>query len=236
MVFVRLLDDMVTVSVDASGTLLHKRGYRLRVGQAPLRETLASACIKAANFTGDTPLWDPFCGSGTIAVEAARMVLGHPNVDRSFAFEHWPTHNSEGFDNLKQSLTLSASLTHPIFASDRDKKEISNASENMKSANLSPAITLAHSDFEAQGVHIPQYTTIITNLPYGHRTAKGADLWDTFKRLGAFLNRRRDLGPVWVLSGQPGFSKATGLKWTTALKFQNRGLEVALLKLKRKVR
>src|SRR5690349_18097856 len=88
---VRFLHDVCTVSVDSSGLLLHRRGYRQQIAKAPLRETLAAAALLGAGWSGDVPLVDPMCGSGTIPIEAARLArLIAPGRDRGFAFLRWP--------------------------------------------------------------------------------------------------------------------------------------------------
>ncbi|RPJ45205.1 MAG: hypothetical protein EHM21_09560, partial [Chloroflexi bacterium] len=94
MIVVRLIHDHCTISVDSSGELLHRRGYRQATAKAPLRETLAAAMLLASGWDGASPLVDPFCGSGTIAIEAAMLALGiPPGWRRSFAFMNWPRYS-----------------------------------------------------------------------------------------------------------------------------------------------
>jgi putative N6-adenine-specific DNA methylase len=92
LIVVRVARDQVTVSIDSSGDLLHRRGYRLAVGLAPLRETLAAGLVMASGWDLNSALLDPFCGSGTICIEAAQMALGIPaGINRRFAFMNWDT-------------------------------------------------------------------------------------------------------------------------------------------------
>src|SRR5438105_8294800 len=94
--------DVCTVSPDSSGVLLHRRGYRMKEAQAPLRETLAAAMLLAAGYTGTDPLLDPMCGSGTIPIEAALIARRRaPGLTRGFAFERWPRHDARGLDELR---------------------------------------------------------------------------------------------------------------------------------------
>ncbi len=104
LVVVRVANDQVTISVDSSGTLLHKRGYRQAIAKAPLRETLAAAIIMASGWDRQSPLLDPFCGSGTIPIEAAMMALGiPPGADRHFAFMDWPGFDAELWQQVRKA-------------------------------------------------------------------------------------------------------------------------------------
>jgi putative N6-adenine-specific DNA methylase len=116
MIVVRLVDDKCTLSVDSSGALLHKRGYRLAVAKAPLRETLAAALLMASGWDTSTSLLDPFCGSGTIPIEAALLRLGlPPGLNRRFAFMDWPGFAPSAFKN-QQSVSRPPTGTPVQFA------------------------------------------------------------------------------------------------------------------------
>ena len=119
LIVVRLVDDKCTVSVDSSGELLHKRGYRLAVAKAPLRETLAAALLMASGWDTSAPLLDPFCGSGTIPIEAALMRLGlPPGLNRRFAFMDWPGFEPSAFKR--------SAISHPRSAIDNHRSKISH--------------------------------------------------------------------------------------------------------------
>jgi len=255
-VHVRLERDQVQVSVDASGELLHRRGYRLHVGQAPLRETLAAACLRAAAYThtshlahpsppvghqrsaphsGEAPplraLWDPFCGAGTLVLEALAMAAGiAPGAQRRFAFERWPTHDARAYaDWLAESPVPDAvppSLR--LFASDRDPRELEAARANARAAELETHLTLSEGDFQQVAPQIPAGTGIITNPPYGKRLPGEPDL---YPRLGELLRQRPDLRPVHLLTAVRGLGRLTDCKWEAVLSFSNRGLPVRLLRL-----
>jgi len=197
LVVVRLSEDKCTVSVDSTGTLLHKRGYRQAVAKAPLRETLAAALLMASGWDKVSPLLDPFCGSGTIPIEAALIALGiPPGIDRRFAFMDWP-----GFDDsLWQDTTVSwqkaAGKPPLILASDRDAGAIKMAQANAERAGVADSI-----EFKCQAVSSitppSQPGWIVTNPPYGPRLSEGKDLRNLYAQFGNIL---REKCPGWNLS------------------------------------
>ncbi len=152
LVVVHLSHNHCTVSVDSSGELLHRRGYRQAVAKAPLRETLAAALLLAAPWDTATPLIDPFCGSGTVPIEAALLALGvAPGYQRRFAFMDWP-----GFDKKRWAALLVESQANvgtelppgcQIIASDRDAGAVRMAQENAERAGVAQ-----HIQFTCQAV------------------------------------------------------------------------------------
>jgi putative N6-adenine-specific DNA methylase len=175
--------------------LLHKRGYRQAVAKAPLRETLAAALLMASGWDKATPLLDPFCGSGTIPIEAALMALGiPPGVNRSFAFMNWP-----GYDQTLFKLQRSETSRHsapPILASDRDAGAVDMAHENARRAGVEDFI-----EFKCLAVSSIQPPEkpgwVVTNPPYGLRISEGKDLRNLYAQFGNVLRR---LCPGWNLS------------------------------------
>ena len=144
-VFVRILDDVVTVSLDTSGDSLHRRGYRGAAGKAPLRETLAAGLVLASGWDARSPLIDPFCGSGTIAIEAAMIARRmSPGRHRSFAFQQWPEFDAAGFERVLRGADGDVvAKCPPIMGSDRDEGAVAAAVENAAAAfncwNVAPA-------------------------------------------------------------------------------------------------
>lgn len=101
-IIIRAEKDKLVISVNSSGAMLHKRGYRKEVFEAPLRETFAAAMIIASEWDGSTPLIDPFCGSGTIPIEAALICTNTPpGLNRTFAFEKWKIHDPKLWEEAK---------------------------------------------------------------------------------------------------------------------------------------
>ena len=232
-VFVRIVHDQVQLSVDAAGERMHRRGYRVNIGLAPLRETLAAACLMAAGYDGQRPLWDPFCGAGTLIIEAMGMAAGQaPGARRSFAFQGWPTHDAGAFAAQLAGLPALNDACPAALGSDLEKKAVAAARTNARAAGLGQRVSFRPGDFEAVARSAPPGAMIVSNPPYGRRL-EGGKLADTFRRLGALLRRRTDLGPVVLLSGHRDLPRHTGLRWETLRSFDNRGLPVNLLQLQR---
>ncbi len=224
-VYVRLSKDQVVVSVDAVGERLHRRGGGKHVGAAPLRETLAAACLRASGYTGEEALWDPFCGSGTFLTEALDLA-GVPRIGggREFAFTTWPSHDPGAYAEWRTATPERPNRSGRVCGSDLDKRVLQAAEHNLSVFDTS-RWHLEHGDFAKVGAEIPAGTWIITNLPYGKRLALTPGL---LKRWGVFLRRRGDLGPVFVLSASADLEARTGLSWQRVREFRHGGLRVIL--------
>ncbi len=228
LVVVRLYKDQVTVSMDASGELLHRRGYRQAVAKAPLRETLAAAMLMASGWDKKSPLVDPFCGSGTIPIEAAQLALGiPPGAKRRFAFMDWPSYDA----NLWQTL-LAESVPLPaeelsIYASDRDAGAIQMAEANAERAGVAESI-----QFECRavsGIRPPENPGwVVTNPPYGLRISEGKDLRNLYAQFGNVLRAKCPGWNVSVLSSDLMLLGQIGLKLDTSFSMVNGGLSVRL--------
>ncbi len=228
LVLVRLVNDLCTISVDSSGELLHKRGYRLETAKAPLRETLAAAMLLAFGWDGSAPLIDPFCGSGTIPIEAA-LLASHipPGIAREFAFTRWP-----GFEQQVWHELLTAArkeIISPqikIIGSDRDAGAIKMASANAARAGQKDVI-----QFQQQSISdlTPLDTAgwIVTNPPYGVRVSTGKDLRDLYARFGKILRNDFMGWHAGILSNDPKLSGNMGLPLPYAeWRFINGGIPV----------
>lgn len=227
--FVRLFRDQVTLSADAAGELLHRRGYRTHVGRAPLRETLAAACLHLADLQGKPALWDPFCGSGTFLVEA--LDASRPTrliQKRTFAFESWPTHDADAYAAWKTQQVAAVKPAMRVFGSEIEAKESDAARTNIDAAGVSDHCELLSGDFKTHLDAIPQGTCIITNAPYGQRL-KNDQSWA--RDLGQALRERPDLRPAWVLSASTQLPSLTGQPFEEVRVFQNGGITVRLWRL-----
>ena len=229
MVVVRLVHDHCTISVDTSGELLHRRGYRLATAKAPLRETLAAALLLAAGWDAVSPLIDPFCGSGTIAIEAALLALGiPPGRNRKFAFMNWP-----GYDAARWEAQLAAIQPRPlaqcpvIQASDRDAGAIKIAQENAQRAGVAGCIA-----FACQAVSAIQPAQaagwVVTNPPYGIRVSGSKDLRNLYAQIGNVLRAQFQGWQVAILCSDPNLLRQTGLRLDTSFSMINGGLNVRL--------
>lgn len=226
-VFVRLTGDAVQVSLDATGRL-HRRGYRTHVEKASLRETLAAAVVRVARETAQkepSALWDPFCGAGTVALEAARHFCGiAPNANVVFPFRNWPTHEAELFERTKHEISVATEAPSlRVFASDISERALEATRQNAARAGVTDAMTILHGDFERVSEAIPSGAWIVSNPPYGERL-EGAGL---MKRLDQVLQRRRDLRPVVLLVGGAAKRELSGT-FRSAISTKNGGLDVAL--------
>lgn len=230
-VFIRIIKDKAQVSVDAAGESLHKRGYRQHLSEAPLRETLAAACVAGADYRGG-PLWDPFCGAGTIPLEAAHLLAGiPPGVSRSYAFERWPVHDAEAWAAVKEGIPAPAEPEAVIIGSDRSGRAIAAAEHNTSLAGLDGHVRWIKGDFDQVAEQVPKGAAVICNPPYGLRSRGRLD--NVFRRMGQLLGRRYDLTPVVALSGYHEMPRLTGRPWRVAHTLSNRGLPVKMLKLTR---
>uniref|UniRef100_UPI0033415B49 THUMP domain-containing protein n=1 Tax=Castellaniella defragrans TaxID=75697 RepID=UPI0033415B49 len=170
-----------TLYLDVSGESLFKRGWRLDKGEAPLRENLAAGLLALSGWTPDKPLLDPFCGSGTILIEAAWIALGvPPGIWRPFSFERLRNHDARQWRDLKEDARarIAPRLDQALVGCDLDPAAIAAARANLERAHLTPeSIHLEISDARQMPPPAPE-GWIITNPPYGERLSKDeADLW-----------------------------------------------------------
>jgi putative N6-adenine-specific DNA methylase len=197
---VRVVRDTVEISADTSGQHLHMRGYRQAVGKAPLRETLAAALLLAADWTGDAPLLDPFCGSGTIPIEAALIARRvAPGLRREFAFQRWPQFDERAWRTLlAEGHANERAAPCPILGSDRDAGAIDSASANAMRAGVTRDISFAVAAISNAS---PPASTpgalVATNPPYGKRVGGGRDIRDLYAQLGNVMLQRF---PDWRLA------------------------------------
>jgi putative N6-adenine-specific DNA methylase len=231
LVVVRFLHDVCTVSVDASGALLHRRGYRQAVGRAPLRETLAAAMLLAAGYDGSAPLLDPLCGSGTIPIEGAMIARGlAPGRQRRFAFERWPR-----FDAGRWAAMLAEAderalprAPHDIVGSDRDEGAVAMAAENAGRAGVAADVRFERRAVSALGP-LPERGWVVANPPYGKRVGESGALRDLWARLGDVLRVR---APGWraaLLGPDPALERQLRLPLTPSLRTTNGGIPVRVL-------
>lgn len=177
-----------SLSVDAVGAPLFRRGWRARIGAAPLRETIAAALLRAGRWQGDRPFCDPMCGSGTIAIEAA-LVAGRraPGLDRVLALESLPGRDAPRLERLRRSLREAARpVAAPIVASDRNAGALRLARKNAEAAGVAAHIRFERCD-AVDSPAPPEPGLCVTNPPYGVRIDEGvAEAW---RALGSLAQR-----------------------------------------------
>jgi len=168
-ILLRGQDDRFTASIDSSGALLHRRGWRLEAGRAPLRETLAAGLLALCEYDPALPLVDPMCGAGTIAIEAAALARKMaPGLARAFAFERWPVHDAASWQALRDSAVALSNAPAAILAMDRDGRAVDTARRNAERANVQDSIRLGAAAF-GDGEIPAQAGLLVVNPPYGHR-------------------------------------------------------------------
>lgn len=231
LVVVRLLNDRCTISLDASGALLHQRGYRLASGKAPLRETLGAALLLASGWTPGTPLVDPFCGSGTLAIEGAMLARRMaPGQGRRFALERWPGGDAATMARVREE-ALSRQLPMagaPILASDRDAGVVDAARANAERCGVAQDITFA---VRAVSHLVPPAGgatpgAIVTNPPYGVRVGGEGELRNLYARTGVVL---REGFPGWrlaIVSADRRLTGQLGIPLRDAVRTSNGGIPV----------
>ena len=193
-IFVRGVDDRFTVSIDSSGSHLHKRGLKRHHGKAPLRETTAAAALVLAGYSGAEPLVDPMCGTGTFSLEAA-LIAKHipPGWFREFAFMRWPSFSRKRWEYLKRQCETKFT-GHPkpgIFASDRDSSACRRLENCLKQNHLADIITVARKDFFdfLPGELTDQTGVVVINPPYGRRLGSLEESETLLAAIGHKLNQ-----------------------------------------------
>lgn len=230
-----------SISLDAAGTPLHVRGYRVEGGEAPLRETVAATMVLASGWGGRTPFYDPFCGSGTIAIEAALVAAGIVPADLrpGFAMDRWPWFDRRRAERTASALRSSAAPASPapaspasparsamIFASDRDPASIEMARRNAERAGVHDMIEFSVADALESDPPSP-VGTLVTNPPYGERLElDGAQ--DFYAALGDRLKQRYSGWDAWILSANREAMKAFGLRTSSRMQLWNGGLDARL--------
>ena len=219
-----LMKDQVTVGLDSTGVSLHKRGYRKLVAQAPIAENLAAAMIKLTPWNGERVLVDPFCGSGTIPIEAAMMAANiAPGMERDFTAEDWRHIVGKGRwqDAQEEAEDLvNLEIETDIQGYDIDDHMVEIARENAKRAGVEKLIHFQRRDV-AQLSHPKKYGFIITNPPYGERLLEKREAEELYR---AFGRAARGLPPGWevdVLSSHTEFERTFGKKADKKRKLYN---------------
>jgi putative N6-adenine-specific DNA methylase len=199
---VHLLRDVASILIDTSGVGLHKRGYRLDQGDAPLKETLAAALVYLSYFDGSRILYDPFCGSGTIAIEAAMMSKQQaPGLYRDFVSTNWPQMKGQ-YDLVKQAAeALIQTKPVHIYASDDDANVIAVAIRNATRARVFDVIRFQNKDARELAFE-GECPVVITNPPYGERLQDQASMRELMKEWLPVI-QQAPTASLYILTSEP---------------------------------
>jgi putative N6-adenine-specific DNA methylase len=230
---IHISDYDATLALDSSGESLHRRGYRQETVAAPLNEVLAAGIIMMTGWKGETDFLDPFCGSGTLCIEAALIARGiAPGIFRqSYAFEKWPDFDRDLFEQVYNDDSNEREFEHHIYGRDNDPKAVGIASRNVRAAGLSKDITIEDADFTKVPLkgQMENCPLIVTNPPYGERISS-PDLLGLYKTIGQKLKREHTGGEAWVLSFREECFEQIGLKPSLKTPLYNGSLECELRK------
>ena len=209
---ISMLKDRATLTMDTSGSGLHKRGYRADTGEAPLRETIAAALVILSRWTPDRILADPMCGSGTIAIEAA--LIGRniaPGLTRSFVSEDWPQIPKEIWSEARQEARREINdAEFRVLASDNDGQVLKKARANALRAGVADYVAfqkLEVADFRSR----KKYGCIVCNPPYGERLGDSREVEKLYRSMGKVFSEL-DEWSFFIFSAHPDFQKFFGKK------------------------
>lgn len=233
LLIVSVEDDVFRLSLDSSGELLHRRGYRQDIGPAPLRETLAAGILMLLGWQGDRPLFDPMCGSGTFLIEGALLALQKPpGAQRKFAFMDWPRYRP----GLWQALLLEAAKKEkdscPVLAgADRDAAVLEAARRNAGRAGIEKHLSFQALELSQHSSPPSSPGLVLSNPPYGTRLGQG-EVEDIYCSLGRVY---REVLPGWhraFLCPESRLAKTIGLSLKQIASLQNGGIRVGLYSVK----
>ncbi|WP_373898359.1 class I SAM-dependent RNA methyltransferase [Haloimpatiens sp. FM7315] len=222
---VAILKDVVTLTLDTTGQGLHKRGYRKRAGDAPMKETLAAAMVYLSNWNNEKILIDPCCGSGTIAIEAA--LIGKniaPGINRNFVSESWPQIPKEIWDETREFARNRINDDEiKLMATDINRGVLKLARENAKSAGVAEYIHFQEIPIQ-EFLCKKKYVTLISNPPYGERIGEKEEIEDIYKTLGK-LYRENDTWSLYIITSNEQFQRNFGRKADKNRKLYNGRLQ-----------
>lgn len=205
---IAILKDIATLTIDTSGLGLHKRGYRENAVEAPLKETLAAAMVELSYWRKNRILLDPFCGSGTIAIEAALIAKNiAPGLNRHFAAEDWSQIDKKYWAIQRQEAynCIDNEIVPQIYASDIDAQAIEIAINNAKKAGVDKYINFSVQDFEHININ-QKYGVVICNPPYGERMGDAKQIQNIAKELGKMFEKETTWS-VYVITSDENFEK-----------------------------
>jgi len=210
-IMARIDDDLVTLSVDTSGESLHKRGHKLAVGKAPMRETLAALFLHQCGFDGREPVLDPMCGSGTFVIEAAEIAAGLlPGRSRTFGFEKLATFDEAAWQAMRAPRPLGVP-PFMFYGSDRDDGAVRSSLANAERAGVSDFTAFTQGSVADLERPDGPPGLVIVNPPYGARIGNKKLLYAVYGTLGKTLLARFSGWRVGMVTSDAGLAKVSGL-------------------------
>jgi len=224
-VHVSIIRDRVSLTLDTTGDALHKRGYRKVATRAPIKETLAAGLIMLSRWKPDRPFADPFCGSGTIPIEAALIGLNvAPGKAREFAAEHWPRISSHDWQAAREESQDALRRTHlDILGSDIDPAAVDLAEHTARLAGIGGAIRFKTAPAKSLRVS-GEYGCLVTNPPYGQRLGESRQALDAYREL-AQATKPLKTWSLFVLTAHPRFESVFGRKAQKRRRLYNARIE-----------
>ena len=228
-IMARLEKDLCTLSVDTSGTLLHKRGYKEAINAAPMRETMAALFLQQCGYDGREPLLDPMCGSGTFVIEAAEIAARlNPGRARDFAFEQLASFDAAAWQQMRgvASRRAPAALCH---GRDRDAGAIAMSLANAARAGVTEGTEFRQGTISALTPPEGPPGLVMVNPPYGSRIGEARELTALYRALGQVLTSRFAGWRLGLVTSEPMLARATGLSFLpTEAPVPHGGLRVTL--------
>ncbi len=216
-----VMNDKVALYLDTSGAGLHKRGYRAQGNEAPLRETLAAAMVQLTRFRGREFFWDPFCGSGTIPIEAALIAKNRaPGMNRTFAAQAFPWIGKEVWEQVRtEARDKEFNGKYQIMGSDNDPACVSLAFSNARKAGVSDAVTFR--DGDAAKMDLPaQSGILVCNPPYGQRMMEQHSAQRLYSAFGRHV-KFADGWKKYIITSEPEFEHYFGRRADKKRKLYN---------------
>ena len=232
-IHLHLNNNKAILSLQSSVESLHKRGYRPAIGNAPLKENLASGLINMTQWNGKVPLIDFMCGSGTFLIEAVNQYLGVPiNIDQVYLFENWLDFRKDIYLNEKnkaKNKIINYEKLPTIIGCEINKKVFEQANVNISLAGLENYIELINNDFLALQLSCTP-GIIICNPPYGKKLGDENELICLYEQMGIFLKNNFSGWEFWLLSGNPKLTKYLKMKSSLKMPVSNGGIDCRWIK------
>ena len=228
-IMARIDHDICTISIDTSGALLHKRGYKVAINKAPIRENMAALLLQQCGYTGTEPVFDPMCGSGTFVIEAAEIAARlNPGRLRHFAFEKLVTFDKQAWEDMR-SVKRQSQTDILFYGSDRDKGAIDMSIKNAARAGVDQV-----TNFKQQAISdiTPPTSTpglVIVNPPYGGRIGDAQKLIPLYQTLGKVLRENFSGWRVGIITTDKILAQSTDLPFLPMEKsVQHGGMRINL--------